>query len=77
MNAQWQENRRMKATSLKDWRKVYPKIAGMRGMSLKEKIQLAQGLAATPDERLKMHDEFLRSFGLYSHWDRKKLGFSL
>ena len=67
----------MKATSLKDWRKVYPKIAGMRGMSLKEKIQLAQGLAATPDERLKMHDEFLRSFGLYSHWDRKKLGFSL
>jgi hypothetical protein len=67
----------MKATSLKDWPKVYRKIAGMRGMSLKEKIQLAQGLAATPDERLQMHDQFLRSFGLYSHWDRKKLGFKL
>jgi hypothetical protein len=64
-------------TSLKDWPKVYRKIRRMRGLSEEEKILLAQGLAATPKERWEMHDNFLRSFGLYSHWDRKKLGFSL
>ena len=64
-------------TSLKDWRKVYGCIKTMRGLSLEEKILLAQGLAATPEERWRMHDQFLRSFGLYSHWDRKKLGFKL
>jgi hypothetical protein len=47
----------------------------MRGMTLKEKVLVAQGLAATPDERLEMHDGHLRSLGLYSHWERKKYGF--
>lgn len=64
-------------TSLKDWPKVYERIKGMRGLSLKEKVLLAQGLAATPDERLRMHDDHLRSLGLYSHWERKKFGFKL
>jgi hypothetical protein len=64
-------------TSLKDWPKVYQRIKGMRGLSLKEKVLLAQGLAATPDERLRMHDDHLRSLGLYSHWERKKFGFKL
>jgi hypothetical protein len=64
-------------TSLKDWPKVYQRIKGMRGLSLKEKVLLAQGLAATPDERLRMHDNHLRSLGLYSHWERKKFGFKL
>jgi hypothetical protein len=62
-------------TNLKDWPKVYQRIKRMRGMTLKEKVLLAQGLAATPDERLQMHDSHLRSLGLYSHWDRKKSGF--
>jgi hypothetical protein len=62
-------------TSLKDWPKVYQRIKRMRGMTLKEKVLLAQGLAATPDERLQMHDGHLRSLGLYSHWDRKRSGF--
>lgn len=62
-------------TSLKDWPKVFRKLKGMRGLSLKEKVLLAQGLAATSEERMKMHDDHLRSLGLYSHWDRKKLGF--
>jgi hypothetical protein len=44
-------------------------------MTQKEKVLLAQGLAATPEERLKMHDDNLRSLGIYSYWDRKKLGF--
>ena len=64
-------------TSLKDWPKVYARIKNMRGLSLEEKVLLAQGLAATPEERWQMHDQFLQSFGLYSHWERKKLGFSL
>jgi hypothetical protein len=62
-------------TSLKDWPKVYRKLKGMRGMSQKERLLLAQGLAATPEERMRMHDDHLRSLGLYSHWDRKKSGF--
>jgi len=65
----------MKTTSLKDWRKVLQKLKPMRDVDLKEKVLLAQGLAATPEERLRMHDDHLRSLGLYSHWDRKKSGF--
>jgi hypothetical protein len=64
-------------TSLKDWPKVYRKLKSMRGLSEEEKALLAQALAATPEERWRMHDEYLRSFGLYSHWDRKRLGFKL
>ena len=64
-------------TCLKDWPKVYRKVKGMRGLSLEEKVLLAQALAATPEERWHMHDEFLRSFGLFSHWQRKKSGFNL
>jgi hypothetical protein len=67
----------MKRTSLKDWRKVHRKLRGIPGLTLEETVLLAQGLAATPEERWQMHDQFLRSFGLYSHWDRKKSGFSL
>ncbi len=62
-------------TTFKDWPKLLRKLAGMRGVTLKEKVLLAQGLAATPEERVRMHDDHLRSLGLYSHWDRKKSGF--
>ena len=54
---------------------VYQKLKRMHGMTPKEKVLLAQGLAATPEERLQMHDNHLRSLGLYSHWDRIKFGF--
>ena len=64
-------------TTFKDWPKVLRRLKGMRGMSLKERVLLAQGLAATPEERWQMHENHLRSLGLYSHWDRKKLGFKL
>ena len=64
-------------TRLKDWPKIYRRLERMRGLSVEEKVLLAQGLAATPEERWEKHDEFLRSFGLYSHWERKKLGFKL
>jgi hypothetical protein len=62
-------------TSLKDWPSILRRLKKMRGVSLKEKVLLAQGLAATPEERLTMHDNHLRSLGLYSHWERKKFGF--
>lgn len=62
-------------TSLKDWPRVYRKLARMRGVTPKERLLLAQGLAATPEERMRMHDNHLRSLGLYSHWERKKSGF--
>ena len=62
-------------TTFKDWPKVLERLKPMRGLTLKEKVLLAQGLAATPEERLQMHDDHLRSLGLYSHWDRRKLGF--
>ena len=60
---------------MKDWPKVYRKIKRMRGMSEAEKIQLARSLAATPDERWQIHESFLRSHGLFSHWQRKAYGF--
>jgi hypothetical protein len=64
-------------TTFKDWPKIYRRIRRMRGLRMEEKVLLAQGLAATPQERWSMHDQFLRSFGLSSHWERKKLGFKL
>ena len=60
---------------LKDWPKVYQKARKLRGMTLKEKVMFAQALAATPQERLELQDNYLRSLGLYSYWDRKKLGY--
>jgi len=62
-------------TSLRDWKKVHRKLRAMRGMSEAEKILLARSLAATPDERWEMHENFLRSHGLFSHWERKDYGF--
>ena len=64
-------------TTLKDWPKVLERLKPMRGLTLKEKVLLAEGLAASPQERLEMHDNHLRSLGLYSHWERKKFGFKL
>lgn len=61
---------------LKDWPKVYRKLRGMRGLSRDEKLLIARSLAATPDERWRMHETFLRSHGLFSHSARKAFGFS-
>ncbi len=60
---------------LKDWKKVYRKIRNLPGLSQEERIMIARSLAATPDERWQMHENFLRSHGLFSHWERKALGF--
>ena len=40
-----------------------------------EKILLARSLAATPDERWRMHENFLRSLNLFTRSSRKAYGF--
>lgn len=40
-----------------------------------EKILFAKFLAATPDERWRMHENFLRSLNLYTRSSRKAYGF--
>ena len=59
-------------TSLKDWPKVYQKIKRLRGLDEHEKILFARSLAATPDERWRMNETFLRSFGLWGRSALKK-----
>ena len=45
------------------------------GLSEHEKILFARSLAATPDERWRMHENFLRSLNLYTRSARKAYGF--
>ena len=52
---------------LKDWPKVYQKIKKMRGLDEHEKVLYARSLAATPDERWRMNETYLRSLGLWGH----------
>jgi hypothetical protein len=65
----WPERANMK-TSLKDWKRVYARIKHARGLDEHEKILYARSLAATPDERWRMNENYLRSLGL---WGRSAL----
>ena len=47
----------------------------MPGLSEDEKHLFARSLAATPDERWRMHENFLRSHDLFTRSSRKKYGF--
>ena len=69
---QWQPRENMKTTSLKDWRKVYARIKHVRGLDEHGKILYARSLAATPDERWRMNETYLRSFGLWGRSALKK-----
>jgi hypothetical protein len=55
--------------------RVLRKIRNVRGLSQDEKYLFARSLAATPDERWKLHETFLRSHDLYTRSARKKYGF--
>jgi hypothetical protein len=55
--------------------RVLKKIRRVRGLSEDEKHLFARSLAATPDERWRMHEDFLRSHDLYTRSARKKYGF--
>jgi hypothetical protein len=45
------------------------------GLSEHERFLFARSLAATPDERWAMHENFLRSLNLFTHSSRKAYGF--
>ena len=55
--------------------RMLKKIRNVRGLSEHEKLLFARSLAATPDERWQMHENFLRSHDLYTRSSRKKYGF--
>ncbi len=55
--------------------RVLKKIRHVRGLSEDEKYLFACSLAATPDERWRMHENFLRSHDLYTRSARRKYGF--
>ena len=55
--------------------RVLKKIRRIRGLSEDEKYLYARSLAATPDERWRLHENFLRSHDLYTRSARKKFGF--
>jgi hypothetical protein len=55
--------------------RILRKIRDVPGLSEDEKHLFARSLAATPDERWRMHENFLRSHGLYTRSERKKFGF--
>ena len=55
--------------------RMLAKLRDEPGLSEHEKILWARSLAATPDERWQMHQNFLRSLGLFTRLQRKKYGF--
>ena len=55
--------------------RVLRKIRRVRGLSEDEKYLFARSLAATPDERWRLHENFLRSHGLSTRSARKKYDF--
>jgi len=55
--------------------RVFERIRHVRGLSVEEKYLFARSLAATPDERWRLHQNFLRSHGLFTHSERRRFGF--
>jgi hypothetical protein len=55
--------------------RVLRKIRRVPGLSEDEKHLFARSLAATPDERWRLHENSLRSHDLYTRSGRKKYGF--
>jgi len=55
--------------------RVFRKIRNVPGLSEDEKHLFARSLAATPDERWALHENFLRSHNLFTRSARKKYGF--
>ncbi len=55
--------------------RVFERIRAVRGLSVDEQWLFARSLASTPDERWQMHENFLRSHGLYTRSGRKAFGF--
>jgi hypothetical protein len=56
-------------------RRILRRIRNEPGLSEDEKYLFARSLAASPDERWRMHENFLRSHGLFTRADREKFDF--
>ncbi len=54
--------------------RVLKKLRRVRGLSQDEKYLFARSLAATPDERWRLHQNYLRSVGLSTRSMQKKYG---
>ena len=54
--------------------RVLKRIRHVRGLSEDEKYVFARSLAATPDERWELHQNFLRSLGLSTRSMQKRFG---
>ncbi len=61
--------------SKKKLREVMEQLKGVAGLSEHERILFARSLAATPDERWRLHENFLRSLNLFTRSSRKAFGF--
>jgi hypothetical protein len=55
--------------------RVLDQLRRVRGLSEEERYLFARSLAATPDERWRLHENFLRSHGLYTRSARRRYGF--
>jgi hypothetical protein len=55
--------------------RVLRRLRNVRGLSEDEKYLFARSLAATPDERWRLHESFLRSHDLYTRSARRRYGF--
>jgi hypothetical protein len=55
--------------------RVLQRLRGTPGLSENELHLFARSLAASPDERWRLHENFLRSHDLYTRSSRKKYGF--
>lgn len=55
--------------------RVLARLRRVRGLSEDEKYLFARSLAATPDERWRLHENFLRSHDLFTRSTRRKYGF--
>lgn len=56
-------------------RRVLCRLKRVRGLSEHERLLFARSLAATPDERWAMHENFLRSLNLFTRSSRKAYGY--
>ena len=55
--------------------RILQKIRNEPGLSEDERHLFARSLAASPDERWRLHENFLRSHDLFTRSSRKKYGF--
>lgn len=59
----------------KNFTAEYRRLARFPDLSSDERVLFAMSLSATPDERWRRHEAFLRSHGLFRNSDRKAFGF--